>query len=83
MVAARGDARRASFAQVGNEDGENAAAAGSLSFRRGKDGIGLLVGHRNFVDDGKELALGFVRESVHLIGNLAEQVGKGSQGSWR
>ena len=79
VIAASGNARGATFAQIGNEDGEDAAASRGFSFGSGKNRVDLLEGHGNFFDHGKKLALGFVRESVHFICNLAKNFGQRSQ----
>ena len=77
VIAASGHARGASFAEVGNENGKDAAASRGLPLRSGKDRVDLLEGHRNFLNNGEELAFRLVGESVHLIGNLAKDLGKG------
>ena len=74
VVAASGDTRGTAFAQVGDEDGEDAARPRLLALRSGEDGVDLLVGHGNFVDDGEELALGLGREAVHVGHDLAENL---------
>ena len=59
MVAAGGDAGRAALAEIADEDGEDAAGAGGLALGRGEDGVHLLVGHGNLVDDVENCALAF------------------------
>ena len=72
VIAAGGDAGRAAFAEIGDKDGEDAAGAGRLALGRGEDGVDLLVGHRDLVDDVEELRLGFGREAVDRVGDFAE-----------
>ena len=74
VVAASRDTRGTALAQVGDEDGEDAARPRLLALRSGEDGIDLLVGHGNFVDDGEELALGLGREAVHVGHDFAENL---------
>ena len=76
MIAAGGDAGRASLAEIADEDGEDAAGAGRLALRRGEDGVDLLVGHRHLVDDGEELRLGFGGEAVDGLGDFADDLGQ-------
>ena len=64
VVAAGGDAGGAAFAEIGDEDGEDAAGAGSFALGRGEDGVDLLIGHGDFGDDVEELLLGLRGESV-------------------
>ena len=64
VIAAGGHAGRAALAEIADEDGEDAAGAGSLALRRGEDGVDLLIGHRHLVDDVVELRLGFGGEAV-------------------
>ena len=59
VVAAGRDAGRAAFAEIADKDGENSAGTRCLALRRREDGVGLLIGHGDFVDDGEELRLGF------------------------
>ena len=77
VVAAGGDAGRAALAEVGDEDGEDPAAARALPLRGGEDGVGLGVGHGHPVEDGQELVLGRLGEAVHLVHDLAEDLGQG------
>ena len=64
VVAAGRDAGRAALAQIADKNGEDAARAGRFALRRGEDGVHLLVGHRNLVEDGEELLLGLGGEAV-------------------
>ena len=74
VIAAGGDAGRAALAEIADEDGEDAARAGRLAFRRREDGVDLLIGHRHLVDDGVELRLGFGREAVDRFGDFANDL---------
>ncbi len=64
VIAAGGDAGCAAFAEIADEDGEDAAGAGGLALRRGEDGVDLLIGHGHFGDDVEELLLGCGGEAV-------------------
>ena len=47
-----------------------------LALGRGEDGVDLLVGHRNFVDDRVELRLGLGGESIDGFGDFANDRGQ-------
>ncbi len=74
VIAASGDAGRAAFAEIADEDGEDAAGAGGLALGRREDGVDLLIGHRHLVDDRVELRLCFGREAIDRLGDFANDL---------
>jgi hypothetical protein len=82
VVAAGGDAGGAAFAEIADEDGEDAAGAGGLALGRGEDGVDLLIGHGHLGDDVEELLLRLLREAFGIsggdgVGDSRRMVGMG------
>ena len=74
VLAARRHARRAAFAQVGHEDGEHPARSGSPFFRRRENRVRFLIRQRHLIQNLKELVLGLLREPVHDVRDLADEL---------
>ena len=80
VIAAGSDAGCAAFAEIADEDAEDAAGAGRFTLWRGENGVHLLIGHRDFGDDVEELLLGLLREAGDRIGDVTEDGGQRSSG---
>src|SRR6185503_18906360 len=74
VLAAGGDARRASLAEIRDEDRKYAARTWALLLRRREDGVRLLIRHRHLVDDVEELLLRLRREAVDLVSDLPDEL---------
>ena len=83
VLATRRDTGRASLAEIRHEDGEDTAAAWLLLLWRREDRVRLLERHRDLVEDVEELRLGAFRETIHLVGDLADQALQRSAGALR